>query len=172
MTETSIRRARPRDLGPLAELYDHYVVHTPVTFDLEPLGAEGRRSWFERFAATGPYQLFVAAGPEGPLGYAASQPLRAMAAYQRSVETSVYLSPDHTGQGVGGRLYTALFAALAQEPVHRAYAAITLPNPASIALHERFGFESVGTFHEVGHKQGQYWDVGWYEKAIDLEGRD
>ena len=60
----------------------------------------------------------------------------------------------------------ALLAALASEAVHRAYAAITLPNAASVALHERFGFEPVGIFHEVGHKQGRYWDVGWYEKAV------
>jgi len=166
VAEASIRRGAPRDLAPLAELYDHSVVHTAITFDIEPLGAEGRRGWIEGFAATGPHQLFVAEGPDGPLGYAASQSLRSMAAYQRSVETSVYVEPSHLGRGLGSRLYAALFAALASEAVHRAYAAITLPNAASVALHERFGFEPVGIFHEVGHKQGRYWDVGWYEKAV------
>ena len=167
MTELAIRRAEPRDLDPLARLYDYYVVQTPITFDLEPFGTEGRRSWLEGFGETGRHQLFVAEGPTGVLGYAASQTFRPKAAYQSSVETSIYIEPASHRQGFGSHLYQALFAALADEDVHRAYAAITLPNEASIALHERFGFRSVGTLHEVGHKQGRYWDVEWYEKTMD-----
>lgn len=167
VTELAIRRAEARDLEALARLYDHYVVATSITFDLEAVGTEGRRSWFDGFGATGRLQLFVAEGPAGVLGYAASQAFRPKAAYQSSVETSIYIAPSSHRQGFGSRLYQALFTALAGEDVHRAYAAITLPNDPSIALHERFGFRSVGRLHEVGRKQGRYWDVEWYEKEMD-----
>jgi len=171
MVEVSTRPASPRDLEPIARLYDHYIVHTPITFDLEAQGVEGRQRWFDAFALTGPHQLYVAEDETGLLGYAASQPLRPKAAYATSVETSIYIEPSRHRQGLGRRLYTTLFDALAREDVHRAYAAITLPNPSSVALHERFGFYAVGTMSEVGRKQGRYWDVGWFEKAL-AEGGD
>src|SRR5436305_492982 len=100
------------------------------------------------------------------LGYATSSEFKDKGAYDPSVETSVYLREDAAGRGVGGLLYEALFAALANEDVHRAYAGIALPNPASIALHERFGFRKVAHFTEVGRKFGQWWDVAWYERPV------
>lgn len=87
-------------------------------------------------------------------------------AYDSSVETSVYCAPGATGRGIGRGLYSALFGALSGEDVHRAYAGIALPNPASIALHERFGFVQVAYFSEQGRKLGRYWDVAWFEKAL------
>ena len=69
-------------------------------------------------------------------------------------------------QGIGTQLYSALFNALAEEDVHRAYAGITLPNEASVAVHKKFGFQSVGIYHEVGRKFDKYWDVEWFEKAL------
>jgi phosphinothricin acetyltransferase len=85
------------------------------------------------------------------------------------VETSVYLAPDAVGRGAGTRLYEKLFKALEGEDVHRAYAGIALPNPASVGLHERFGFKRAGHFTEQGRKFGRYWDVAWYEKALGAE---
>ena len=70
------------------------------------------------------------------------------------------------GRGAGSKLYTELFRSLENEDVHRAYAGVSLPNPASIALHERFGFKRVAHFTEQGRKFGRYWDVAWYEKPL------
>jgi phosphinothricin acetyltransferase len=78
----------------------------------------------------------------------------------------VYCAAEATGRGVGSSLYTALFAALADEDVHRAYAGVALPNDASIALHERHGFRVIGTYAEVGRKFGRYWDVRWFERPL------
>ena len=101
------------------------------------------------------------------IGYADSHQYRAKRAYDTTVEVTVYCAPDATGRGLGTRLYTALFEAIQGEGVRMALAAITLPNEASIALHERFGFSLSGVQHDVGRKLGRYWDVAWYEKRLD-----
>jgi phosphinothricin acetyltransferase len=78
----------------------------------------------------------------------------------------VYLDPNVFRMGIGTALYEVLFDALTDEDVHRAYAGITVPNPASFALHERFGFRQVGYYTEQGRKFDRYWDVAWFEKAL------
>jgi phosphinothricin acetyltransferase len=161
-----LRPGRVEDLPALVAIYNAYV-DTAITFDVEPFSVETRRPWFEQFAPRGRHRLIVATDAGGEsLGYACSARLRPKAAYDPSVETSIYLAPDCTGRGIGRRLYAALFAALADEDVHRAYAAITLPNPASLALHEKLGFARVGLMREVGFKLGRWWDVAWYEKPL------
>jgi phosphinothricin acetyltransferase len=87
-------------------------------------------------------------------------------AYSTSVETSIYLAQADLGRGIGVPLYSALLEALRSEDLHRAYAGVTLPNPASIALHERLGFHRIGVFQEVGRKFGRYWDVMWLERDL------
>lgn len=166
MGEVAIRPAREADWAALNEIYNHYVRETPVTFDVEPFSLAERRAWFAQFGETGRYRLVTAAEGGRALGYAASLPFRPKPAYATSVETTVYLHPRATGRGLGAQLYGALFAALAGEDLHRAYAGIALPNPASVALHRRFGFEPVGVYVEVGHKLGRYWDVAWFEKRL------
>jgi len=80
----------------------------------------------------------------------------------------VYCHPDAVGRGCGSALYAALFYSLSGEDVEMIVAGISLPNPASIALHERFGFRHVGVFHAVGRKFDQYWDVAWFERPLRL----
>lgn len=162
-----IRPARPGDLPALTDLYNHYVRSSPATFDLEPFSVEERQAWFDGFAAGTPHQLFVADEAGRICGFTYSGRFRPKAAYRTTVETTVYLVPEATGQGLGRRLYTALFEALRGQPLHRAYAGVTQPNPASVALHKAFGFEQIATFSEVGHKFGRYWDVDWFEKVLD-----
>jgi phosphinothricin acetyltransferase len=161
-----LRPGRADDLPALVAIYNHYVEKTSVTFDVDPFSVETRRPWLEQFAERGRYQLIVAAHNAELIGYACSARFRMKRAYDPSVETSVYLSPPWTGRGVGTQLYTELFSALEGEDVHRAYAAVTLPNPRSVALHEKVGFTRVGQMREVGFKLGRYWDVAWYEKAL------
>ncbi len=166
MSTAVIRRARMRDLESLTEIYNHYVVHTPVTFDVEPFTAEARRPWLEQFADAGRYQLFVAEEAGAVVGYAGSMRFRPKPAYGTSFETTIYLRPECTGRGLGKVLYARLFYALRGVDAHRALAGITLPNDASVALHKSLGFTPVGTYSEVGRKLGRYWDVLWLEKRL------
>jgi phosphinothricin acetyltransferase len=165
MPACTTRPAELADLPRLLEIYNHYVVQTPVTFDLEPVSLPARRVWFEQFALTGRHRLWVAERSGTLLGYAASHQFRVKRAYDTTVEPSVYCAPEACGQGVGGALYAAMFAALRDEDIHAYVAGITLPNEASLRLHERFGFTLSGVMHGVGRKFGSYWDVAWYEKV-------
>lgn len=155
------------DIEALTEIYNRYIEETTITFDLQPYTvAQRNEKWMSHYAHSGRHRLLVADKDGQVVGYSSSSQLRVKAAYDTSVETSIYLSADAHGEGIGSQLYEALFDAIAQEDVHRAYAGITLPNEASIAIHEKFGFKQVGLFREVGRKFGRYWDVAWYEKTI------
>ncbi len=163
----SVRAADAADLARIVEIYNHYIENTAVSFETERHTVEGRRAWFAGFATTGPYRLIVAEHDDRVIGFACSARFNPRAAYSTSVETSVYLDPDHTGRGFGEPLYRALLEELDREPgLHRAYGGISLPNPASIALHERLGFRHVGTFREVGYKFDRYIDVARYERDL------
>ncbi|MET7567178.1 N-acetyltransferase family protein [Streptomyces sp. NPDC005492] len=171
-TEVQVRPGVESDLDALTDLYNHYVRETPITFDTAAFTPEERRPWLLSHPEDGPYRLKVAVdgtfqgNTQRILGYATSSPYRPKPAYSTSVEVTVYLAPDAGGRGIGTLLYKALFADLATEDVHRAYAGIAQPNEASTRLHERFGFRPVGTYREVGRKFGRYWDVAWYEKEL------
>jgi phosphinothricin acetyltransferase len=164
--EGRIAPGRLEDLEAIAGIYTHYVRCSHATFELEARSDEVVRGWFEGFGERGPHRLFVARDGERVLGYASSSTFRPRAAYAPTVETSVYLDPDATGRGVGTALLGTLLAQLETEDVHRACAGVALPNPASVRLHERFGYRHVGTFTEQGYKFGRYWDVAWFERAF------
>ncbi len=162
-----VRDFHPADISALTELYNQYILETTITFDLQPYTVEQRQAaWMSHYSATGRYRLLVAESDGQVMGYATSSKFRTKAAYDTSVETSVYLCPEAQGKGIGSQLYSALFETLAAEDVHRAYAGITLPNEPSIAIHRKFGFEEVGLFREVGRKFGRYWDVAWFERGV------
>jgi len=165
----SVRPATQNDLPTLTDIYNHYVVNTTITFDLRPFTAAERRSWFDDHRASGPHRLLVATDDGGScVGYASTSRWRPKAAYDTTVEASVYCRPDAVGKGCGTALYTALFAAIAREDVRTIVAGVSLPNPGSITLHERFGFRPVGVFHAVGRKFDEYWDVAWFERPLRL----
>ena len=165
--QTIIREFSAEDIRALTDLYNHYILETTITFDLQPYTPEQRyQSWMSHYAHSGRYRLLVAECDSKPVGYASSSLFNKKAAYETSVETSIYLSHYCVGRGVGSRLYEALFSTLAEEDVHRAYAGITLPNEASVTIHRKFGFEQVALYREVGRKFGRYWNVAWFEKAL------
>ena len=164
-----VRPAVEADVPAMAAIYNHYVETSPATFDIEPVSLENRLAWFRHFAESGPFRLLVAERAGQMIGYAGSGKFREKAAYATSVEMTVYVHPDARGLGVGAAMYERLFQILASEQIHRAYAGITLPNPASVALHHRFGFRDIGLYDEVGHKLGQYWSVQWLEKSMPGE---
>ena len=160
-----IREARREDLAQLTDIYNHYVLTTPVTFDVEPYTVERRVAWFEQFATTGRYRLVVATEGSSIIGYAGTTRFRPKPAYETTVESTVYCAPGHGGRGIGALLYGALFDVIADEDINRIVAGYVLPNPASARLHERFGFTPVGVFTANGRKFGRYWDVAWVERA-------
>ncbi|CAM5454458.1 GNAT family N-acetyltransferase [Streptomyces purpurascens] len=167
-TEVQVRPGVEADLEALTALYNHYVRETAITFDTAIFTPEERRPWLLSHPVDGPHRLMVATGTNSQeiLGYATSSPFRQKPAYATSVETTVYVAPHAGRRGIGTLLYEALFKALSGEDLHRAYAGISQPNEASGRLHERCGFQYVGTYREVGRKFGRYWDVAWYEKPL------
>jgi phosphinothricin acetyltransferase len=163
----TVREATPEDLPIIAAIYTHYTLRTTTTFNIE---VRTPREWRERFdehIVSGPYLLLVAEREGTVVGFVETQRFRPKAAYDRSLEISVYVAPDEQGRGAGTTLFEALFERLSGDPrFHRAFSIIALPNEASIALHQRFGFVHRGTLTEAGFKFGQYLDVAYYERPL------
>jgi len=160
-----LRLAGHGDLAEIVEIYNHYVLNTHFTFDIEPFSVDTRSVWWAQFDNARSQCWVITDGVLG--GYACSVPFKAKRAYETSVEVSVYLHTDHTRRGLGQRLYERLLSELSLHDVHRAYAGIALPNEPSVKFHERFGFSQVATFHEVGRKFDRYWDVAWFERSCE-----
>lgn len=160
-----IRPARESDCSSLARIYNHYITNTVVTFEEEAVDAQALQL---RLAETADAKLpwLVVEVNDTIAGYAYASKWKGRCAYRFSVEVTVYLSPDHTGQGLGSDLYTALFAVLRESSYHVVMGGISLPNPASIALHERFGMKKVAHFEEVGYKFGRWIDVGYWQGKL------
>lgn len=173
-----VRAGERSDLPALRRIIDHYIRESAANFKTLPLDDGEADEWFDQFShPSGRYHLVVAESLDAPgdgpgpvsstlAGFAASVRFHPRAAYETSVMTSVYLDPDACARGIGSRLYARLFERLAAADIHRAYAGITLPNDASIALHRKFGFADAGVFTEAGRKFGRYWDVVWMEKRF------
>jgi phosphinothricin acetyltransferase len=165
MSETRIRPAGRGDLARITEIYNYYVVSTPVTFDVEAYTVGQREVWFAQFGATGRHRLLVVEENGIVMGYAGTTRFRPKMAYETTVETTIYCAPEAVGKGIGKQLYARLFEVLKGEDIHRFVAGYALPNTASEALHRRFGFKVVGVFSENGRKFGKYWDVCWTERT-------
>lgn len=160
------RYAAPQDIPALTEIYNHYILHTAATFDLNPVTVENRKEWFSHYLPESRYKLIVADYQGVVIGYASSSKFREKEAYAKSVESSIYMHPEHAKKGIGSSLYGRLFEELSTTDVHRIYACITIPNPQSIALHHRFEFKEVGRFSEAGYKFESYRDILWMEKSL------
>ena len=166
-----IRPATVDDLPRITEIYNHYVLTTPITFDLREVTVEERVPWFHEHSNGARYRLLVADDDGRVLGYAGTGQFRNKAAYDTTAETTIYCAPEATGRGIGSRMYTALFDSLQGEDLHRLCAGITMPNDASVALHRRFGFTDAGLFTQNGRKFDRYWDVLWMERPLKLPSR-
>ena len=165
MPEVCVRPAARGDLVRLTEIYNHYVVNTPITFDIETYTVERRESWFNQFSERGRHRLMVAEENGLVLGYAGTTRFRPKAAYDTTVELTIYCAQEAIGKRVGSRVYSARFEALKNDHNKPYVAGYTRTNAASAALHERFGFQPVGIYTEVGRKFGRYWDVAWMERT-------
>ncbi|MEX2549249.1 MAG: N-acetyltransferase family protein [Nitriliruptoraceae bacterium] len=167
MTAVTVRDATTADLPAVAAIYTHYVLRTTTTFNTE---VRTPRQWQDRFESQvvrGRYHLLVAEAAGTVAGFVETGPFRPKAAYERSLELSVYVAPDATGAGIGSALYRTLLARLeADEGFHRAYAIVALPNDPSVAFHEQQAFTLRGTLSEAGHKFGRYLDVAYFERPV------
>ena len=166
MSGVIVRHVEQSDLPALLAIYNHYVLNTPITFDVEPRTIAQRQGWLDTFAPAGRYQCFVVVKDGAAIGWACSGKFKEKQAYETSIETSVYVAPGEQRKGLGRRLYATLFEALSREDVHRAFGGITQPNEGSVGLHLAMGFTYVGTYREVGRKFGRFWDVAWYAKTL------
>ncbi len=159
-----IRSCSTADAGQICAIYNYYVRTTVVTFEEEGVtqGEMARR--IVEIGTSLPWLVWE----EGAriLGYAYAAPWKLRAAYRSSVEATIYLEPSAVGRGIGIQLYSALIAELKERGIHAVVGGIALPNDASVALHERLGFERIGQFREIGWKQGKWVDVGYWELLL------
>ena len=160
-----IRPAGPADAQALADLYNHYVLHTVTTFETEPVDSTEMAARVAEVQRIGlPWIVLM---EDGVLcGYACAIRWKSRAAYRLSVESTIYLSDGYSGRGLGTRLYGALLEELAALGLHAVLAGISLPNEASTGLHERLGFEKVAHLKEVGRKFDRWVDVGYWQRLF------
>jgi L-amino acid N-acyltransferase YncA len=160
-----IRDATLADAARIAEVYNHYILNTVVSFEEVPLTSEDVTGRIEAVTCNS-YPWLVLEQEQTLVGYAYANRWQQRAAYRHSVEVSVYLSHQHLGKGLGLRLYDELFRRLATLDLHVAVAGIALPNEASVAFHEKIGFRKVAHYQEVGYKFNQWLDVGYWQKFL------
>ena len=159
-----LRLATRSDAAGIAEIYGPIVASTPISFETEP---PGEREMEHRIAETLPAYPWLVCEHRGRIaGYAYAGRHRHRAAYQWSVETSVYIHADFRRRGIGRGLYASLFQILAAQGYFSAFAGMTLPNPGSAGLHEAAGFQPVGVYRHVGYKLGVWYDVGWWHREL------
>jgi len=160
----TIRRAREADAASVAAIYAPYCTDTVITFeDVAPTVDEMAR----RIRTIGDTRPWIVLEDEGTVvGYAYASPHYERAAYRWSVSTAIYISRAQHRRGAGRALYTTLFAVLRHLGYYTATAGITMPNAASVGLHEAFGFRLVGVYRGIGYKMGQWHDVAWYQAAL------
>ena len=173
----TIRDAVPEDAGRLLEIYDYYVKYTAITFEYE---TPSLADFLSRMAATQrryPYLVILSDGRVE--GYAYAGPFKARAAYDRSVETTIYLAPDAQKRGLGRALYEALEQALRKMGILNLYACIGLPEhddeyltTNSADFHAHLGYTTVGVFHKCGNKFGRWYDMTWMEKFLGEHGEN
>jgi L-amino acid N-acyltransferase YncA len=160
----TIRIATPDDAAALAAIYAPYVRDTVISFEMVPPDETQMAERIQKILPRLPWLVHEAGGRV--TGYAYAGPHRERAAYRWSVDAGIYLDSGAHRQGIGTALYRVLFEALRLQGYHRVYGGITLPNEASVGLHEAQGFKPIGVYPEVGYKFGAWRDVGWW--GLDL----
>lgn len=159
-----LRRATLQDAAACAELYNPYIHNSVISFEEHPLTTEEMTQRMQQVLVGHPWWL--AEEVDTVLGFAYAQAWKARPAYRHAVESSIYLALNQGGRGLGSSLYLRLLEDLCWRGYHTSIGGIALPNPASVALHEKLGFEKVAHFKAVGHKFGRWVDVGYWQKIL------
>ena len=157
------RLAVPEDAPKLLEIYSEYI-RSVITFEYELPSVEEFAQRIRDITAFYPYIVAEEAGLV--VGYAYAHRHMERAAYQWNAELSVYLASWAAGRGLGGALYTRLMTLLKAQGVLAVFGCVTSPNPPSDRLHQRMGFQLVGTYKQAGFKNGAWHDVSWYQKML------
>lgn len=164
MLSPLIRACEPRDAAAICKIYNYYVRDTVVTFEEQEVTTADMAARVAAITAQHPWLVREVDGVI--VGYAYASTWKARSAYRFALETTVYLAPEHTGQGHGLALYQELLARLRALHIHCAIGCISLPNAASIGLHEKLGYRKIGQFSEVGRKFDRWIDIGYWELML------
>ncbi len=160
----TLRPATENDLPAIGAILNHYIQHTTARFDTELWEADRLAAWF---AGRGDRHPVIVAEQDGRvLGYAALNPYDRQCAYDDTAELSAYLLPDETGRGLGRRLIEAVLEQGRQAGVYNVLSRISAESEASLRLHEKLAFETIGTFREAGQKFGRRIDVVFLQKRL------
>ena len=160
----TIRLASPSDARQILEIYAPFCQETAVSFETEPPTTNDLRQRITKTLRFFPWLVCDKAGLIS--GYAYASPHRERAGYRWSVDVSVYVREGHRRSGIGRALYSSLFAILRLQGFYNVLAGISLPNPASVALHESMGLQPLGVYQGIGFKCGEWHDVGWWQVAL------
>jgi phosphinothricin acetyltransferase len=156
-----------RDAAACAEIYAPYVRDTPISLEDRAPSAQEIAARIETTTQTHPW--LVAQDREELIGYAYATRHRERACYRWATDVAVYVAPQSQRRGVGRALYETLFTLLTDQGFQMACAGITLPNQASVGLHESLGFQPVGVYKKIGRKFGAWHDVGWWQRPLSAE---
>ena len=160
----TIRSATISDAERILEIYTPYILHTAITFEYSVPSLVEFTARMQNILGRYPYLVALMDGQI--IGYAYASPFKSRAAYDWSVETSIYIDQFHKGNGIGSKLYLALESLLKRQNICNLCACIAYPNPESIAFHKVFGYETCAHFHKSGYKQGIWYDMIWMEKTL------
>lgn len=161
-----IRALADADIQAITQIYNHYIQHTVITFEEELITADQMAKRTKKVSQQG-LPWLVAEQSGEVIGYAYATQWKERSAYRFTVEITVYLAPDAAGEGWGSKLYSALLDVLKHTQTHVVIGVITLPNPPSEALHEKFGMKKTAHFTEVGRKFDQWLDVGYWQLMLE-----
>lgn len=162
--EITIRPAILSDAAEILEIYAPYVKETAITFEYDVPTIQEFTDRIKQKLGKYPYIVAVTGGKIA--GYAYASAFRPRAAYDRAVETTIYIKTDCKGKGIGKRLYLFMEEILKAQNIKNLYACIAYPNPESIGFHERLGYKTIGHFSKCGYKLGNWYDMIWMEKFI------
>ena len=160
-----IRSATEGDSDSIADIYNHYILNTVVTFEEQAVSARDVSGRINQVLSDSlPY--LVAVQDELVIGYAYAAKWHERSAYRYSTESTIYVEPHHVGNGIGSNLYSSLLDNLRERGLHVTMGGIALPNPRSVALHEKLGFHKVAHYKEVGFKFSKWIDVGYWQCVL------
>jgi L-amino acid N-acyltransferase YncA len=164
-----IRDVRLSDAAAICSIYNEYVKNTIITFEEEPVPVEEMKNRIKDVTQNYPWIVYVEPdnqNREKVIGYAYASRWKARSAYRKTVECTFYLEKSFTEKGIGSQLSVELVKRLKEKSIHSIIYGIALPNDASVALSEKFGFSKIGHFKEVGYKFNKWIDVGYWELIL------
>ena len=160
-----IRPVKLTDAEQLANIYNYYILNSIATFEEEIISDEEMAKRIQKITKKYPFILFEE--NDKILGYAYGSEFHTRVAYNKTVESSVYLREQQKGKGLGSRLYDELIYQLREMEFHSVVVLVSLPNEASVALHEKFKFKKVAELEQVGYKFAKWINVGYWQLILD-----